>query len=103
LTVVIVNGFPAIVVGMHRGIVTPGDGRPPDITEMQAFSGAFFTRALSDGLSFWLPPSSSLPPQAKSPVPNVAKAAKETIPKRTRLERAGRMINSLLLKNSLQL
>jgi hypothetical protein len=50
--VVIVNGFPAIVVGMHRGIVTPGDGRPPDMTEMQAFSGAFFTLPVVVGPSF---------------------------------------------------
>jgi hypothetical protein len=29
---------------MQRGMVTPGDGRPPDMTETQLFNGMFFVR-----------------------------------------------------------
>ena len=52
---VIVKGLPAIVVGIQRGIVTPGDGRPPDMTETHAFSGMFFTLPVVVGLSLLLP------------------------------------------------
>jgi hypothetical protein len=81
LTVVIVKGLPAIVVGIQRGIVTPGDGRPPDMTETHAFSGMFFTLPVVVGLSLLLPPSLS-PPHATSPMPRVARTPSDRIPVR---------------------
>ena len=50
------KGLPAIVVGIKRGTVTPGDGRPLDMTEIHALSGMFFTLPVVVGLSLLLPP-----------------------------------------------
>jgi hypothetical protein len=63
-------GLPANVVGTQRGIVTPGDGRPPDITETQLFSTMFLVLIVVEGLLF---ESSLPPPQATSPRDKTAK------------------------------